>query len=254
MRILVTAGNTQTPIDDVRVITNVFSGRTGTQIAVAARDRGHCVSLLTSHPELVANRPVPPDGSTAEWEVLPYRTFDDLQRRLEQQITTGRYDAVIHCAAVSDYQLAGTFSPSNDTVFDAEHLTWVTRPGGSLPGETPSVVDVTAGKVKSSHRELWLRLVPTPKLVDSIRQPWGFDGVLVKFKLEVGLSDDELLRIAEASRVHSQADLIVANTLAGMRQYAFVGPVEGRYERVDRSELASRLLDQVERIAKEQGR
>ena len=32
MKILVTAGNTQTPIDQVRCITNVFSGRTGARL------------------------------------------------------------------------------------------------------------------------------------------------------------------------------------------------------------------------------
>ena len=38
MKILVTAGNTQVPIDRVRCITNIFSGRTGTRIN-AARNR-----------------------------------------------------------------------------------------------------------------------------------------------------------------------------------------------------------------------
>jgi hypothetical protein len=51
VKILVTAGNTQTDIDRVRCITNVFSGRTGAQIAAEAFERGHAVSLLTSHPE-----------------------------------------------------------------------------------------------------------------------------------------------------------------------------------------------------------
>ncbi len=255
MRILVTAGNTQTPIDEVRVITNVFTGRTGSLIAGAAHDRGHSVSLLTSHPELVAAPSTTPDGSAAGWEVLPYRTFDDLQRLMQRLITNGQYDAVIHCAAVSDYQLAGTFTPSADSNFNPELCTWETRPsGGESPTKPPVLIDVAAGKIKSSHRELWMRLVPTPKLIDSIRQPWGFDGVLVKFKLEVGPTDEQLIQIAEASRTHSQADLMVANTLAGMRDYALLGPLEGLYERIKRPALAGRLLDQVERIAREKRR
>jgi phosphopantothenate-cysteine ligase/phosphopantothenoylcysteine decarboxylase/phosphopantothenate--cysteine ligase len=52
MHILVTAGNTQAPIDDVRCITNIFTGHTGTRIALAAYSRGHSITLLTSHPEL----------------------------------------------------------------------------------------------------------------------------------------------------------------------------------------------------------
>ena len=43
MRILVTAGNTQAPIDRVRCLTNIFSGRTGTRIALEARQHGHTV-------------------------------------------------------------------------------------------------------------------------------------------------------------------------------------------------------------------
>lgn len=110
--------------------------------------------------------------------------------------------------------------------------------------------DVKAGKIKSHHPELWLRLVPTPKLVDSVRQPWGFRGILVKFKLEVGLTDEELLRIAESSRTQSKADLMVANTHTGMQQWAFLGPVDGQYVRLTREELATRLLEQVELLAR----
>jgi phosphopantothenate-cysteine ligase/phosphopantothenoylcysteine decarboxylase/phosphopantothenate--cysteine ligase len=47
MNILVTAGNTQTPIDKVRCLTNIFSGETGARIAIeAARpSRRHSVRL-----------------------------------------------------------------------------------------------------------------------------------------------------------------------------------------------------------------
>lgn len=246
MRILITAGNTQTPIDDVRVITNVFTGRTGTQIALAAQDRGHAVCLLTSHPELVADHVSSPAGPSAAWEVHSYRTFDDLQSLMQRLVTSETFDAIIHCAAVSDYQLAGTYAPDRDTAFNADKGTWKTRSGIA---SQPSLTDATAGKIKSHHPELWLRLVPTPKLIDSIRQPWGFTGVLVKFKLEVGPTDEELLRIAEASRVHSQADLMVANTRSGMQHWAFLGPLDGEYVRLTREELATRLLAEVELLA-----
>lgn len=246
MKILVTAGNTQTPVDEVRVITNVFSGRTGSQIAVAAHDRGHSVTLLTSHPELVTQIPAA-DGSRTTWEVHPYRTFDELQTLMLGQITTGNYDAIIHCAAVSDYQLAGTYAPAPGTRFDAAQRTWVTHERDGDDSLPPSLMDVSAGKVKSNHPELWMRLIPTPKLIDSIRKPWGFAGVLVKFKLEVGPTDDELIRIAEASRTQSHADLMVANTLSGMREYAFLGPIAGQYQRIPRPDLAARLLDEVQR-------
>jgi phosphopantothenate---cysteine ligase (CTP) len=109
-------------------------------------------------------------------------------------------------------------------------------------------VDRAADKVKSSEPELWLRLVRTPKLIDFIRADWGFRGVLVKFKLEVGLTDAQLLEVAEFSRGQSSADLIVANTLEGSTTWAFLGPIDGAYQRVSRGELAARLLDAVEQL------
>ena len=39
MHILITAGNTQMPMDRVRCITNIFSGRTGASIALQAYQR-----------------------------------------------------------------------------------------------------------------------------------------------------------------------------------------------------------------------
>ena len=68
MNILVTAGNTQARIDKVRCLTNIFTGRTGASIAVAAHQRGHRVTLFTSHPEAVTEttgEASPRDGTLA---------------------------------------------------------------------------------------------------------------------------------------------------------------------------------------------
>ena len=86
----------------------------------------------------------------------------------------------------------------------------------------------------------------TPKLIDRFRREWDFQGVLVKFKLEVDVTDALLVEIAEQSRCHSAADLMVANTLEGMQSWAFLGPLSGQYERVPRQELPVRLIEEVE--------
>jgi len=212
MNILVTAGNTQSPIDRVRAISNIFTGRTGAQIAKLAHERGHSVMLLTSHPD--------PEMPHA---VQGYRTFDELEAAMSREISSGRYDAIVHAAAVNDYHVIGTYAKDGDTF-----------------------VDVSAGKIKSHHAELWLRMVPAPKLVDKIRRDWGFTRLLVKFKLEVGVSETELLEIAERSRLHSGADLMVANTLEGMHQWAYVGA--GEYARIPRADLAATLFKRLEQL------
>jgi phosphopantothenoylcysteine synthetase/decarboxylase len=236
MNLLVTAGNTFAMIDRVRCITNVFTGRTGAAIARTAWDRGHRVTLATSHPEATFT-----EGD--RWELRPYRTFEELHEIMADLISAGGLDAVVHCAAVSDYLCAGVFAPAPGTSFDPQTGRW--QSAGPGP---PALVDRAAGKVKSDESELWVRLTRAPKLVDRVRSAWRFKGVLVKFKLEVGLDNDQLLEVAEHSRRHSDADLMVANTLDGAAEYAYIGPVEGRYQRVSRSELATTLLLVVERL------
>ncbi len=221
MRILVTAGNTQVQIDKVRAITNIFTGRTGGRIAVAAHGAGHKVMLLTSHPEVVADIGPVPQGDC--WNLERYRTFDELEELLDRHVQTGGYDAIIHVAAVSDYRSAGVYR-------------W--EPGAA----EPTLMDRSIGKIKSDQPELWLRLVRTPKLIDRMRTDWGFTGILVKFKLEVGMEDPDLLAVAERSRQQSQAELMVANTLEGADAWAYLGPIAGRYQRITRAELPERLL------------
>jgi phosphopantothenoylcysteine synthetase/decarboxylase len=240
MKLLVTAGNTLTPIDRVRAITNIFTGRTGARIALHAHERGHFVVLFTSHPEVVPELCHGPQP-TERWAVVTYRTFDDLRQLMTEIIPGGDLDAVIHCAAVSDYQSAGIYAPAPGTCFRDDGR-WESNEAA------PMLVDRAAEKVKSDEPELWLRLIRTPKLVDFIRTDWKFRGILVKFKLEVGLRDAQLQEIGERSRRQSGADLMVANTIEGADAYAYLGPIDGGYQRILRAELAPRLIQTIEHL------
>lgn len=246
MRILVTAGNTQVPIDKVRCITNIFTGRTGARIALHAHEGGHSVTLLTSYPEVIPALAPGRRFDSEHWRIEPYATFDDLRGLMERKVREGGFEAIIHCAAVSDYQFAGIYAPEPGTQFRSEDGHWV-----GTGNAAPALADRGAGKVKSDEPELWVRLVRAPKLVDFIRDDWQFRGVLVKFKLEVGVSDEQLLEIAERSRRHSNADLMVANTLEGADSWAFLGPLAGRYERLTRAKMPARLLQAVTQLHEE---
>jgi phosphopantothenoylcysteine synthetase/decarboxylase len=228
----------------VRCITNIFSGRTGAQIASLAFDRGHAVTLLTSHPEVIDSLSLRRERTAPEWSVRIYRTFDDLDVAMGEEITGKRFDTVIHAAAVSDYRSAGIFTLAPNTTFNSTELKW------RASVEEPGLVDASLGKVRSSHPELWLRLLPTPKLIDKIRPTWDFQGILVKFKLEVGLSEQVLLEVAERARLHSNADLMVANTLEGMHDWALIGARIDDYQKVPRTDLSRHLLGAVESIAR----
>lgn len=239
MKCLVTAGNTRAMIDQVRCVTNIFSGRTGASIAQELHQRGHDVTVLTSHPETLS------PGAAAQSDkgsltIKSYSTFENLFSMMQEEIKQIHYDAVVHSAAVSDYLSAGVYGLATSTHFDTQLLQWKSDSAAT------SMIDASAGKVKSNHNELWLKFVKAPKIIDQLRSPWGFQGKLVKFKLEVDIQQTDLQAIAEASRLQSKADYMVANTLAYMHQWALVGPIDGRYDQVPRAQLATRLVHLLE--------
>ncbi len=249
MNIVVTAGNTIVPIDRVRCLTNIFTGRTGAGLAVHAHDMGHAVTFLTSQPEIIKKMAPVNIATSKRWSMQRYRTFEDLYQLMSEQAQSAKTDAIIHCAAVSDYLTAGVFAPTPNTTFDARSGLW-----GSMDNELPRMVDRVAGKIKSTEPEMWLRLVRAPKLVDLIRSAWGFRGILVKFKLEADVTEAQLLEIAEKSRVQSEAELMVANTLEGSAEVAYLLRPGHAVEKVDRNDLPARMLAVVEEIAAEKKR
>ena len=98
LKVLITAGGTQEPIDDVRVITNLSTGGTGARIAETLYELGIEVTLLHAH-----GARLPRSGC----KKLSFQSFEDLQQTLKSTLAAGDFDAVIHLAAVSDYSLKG---------------------------------------------------------------------------------------------------------------------------------------------------
>jgi phosphopantothenate-cysteine ligase/phosphopantothenoylcysteine decarboxylase/phosphopantothenate--cysteine ligase len=216
--VLVTAGSTMVSIDKVRAITNIFKGRTGTNIALYFARQGWNVTLITSNPVLLEGKTV--EGLCAE----TFHTYYDLFCAMKRCVCSDvHYDAIIHSAAVSDYRVQGTY------LYDPEG-------GMQLVG--------SKGKISSGFEELYLRLVPTPKIVDLIREHWGYKGYLVKFKLQTMMSDDQLQKVAEESRVHSRADMMVANCLEWSNERAFV-MTEGRNVSVVRANLPEAIMEEM---------
>jgi len=217
LRVLVTAGATQVPIDRVRAITNVFTGRTGTQIAAAiAALPGAEVRLLTSAPHRAQEWGLP-----ASVKVRGYTTFDELRDLMQASIAQERWpSAIVHSAAVSDYLV--------EAVSDGA--------GHALDG---------GGKIDGKHDRLVVTLAKAPKIVDLVRAPWGFTGMLVKFKLTVGRTDAELEAISRASMRHSHANAIVANDLSWATERAMVLVGDQPAEQVPRAGLAQRVAELV---------
>ena len=93
-KVLVTAGGTIEPIDDVRVITNKSSGKMGVAIAEAAKRAGADVLLLRSKTSVRSRL-----GLTE----IVFDTADSLEALMK--IHCPLVDMCIHTAAVSDFQI-----------------------------------------------------------------------------------------------------------------------------------------------------
>ncbi len=198
-KILVTGGSTWVPIDNVRVITNVFGGTTGYRIAIQAASMGADVTLLLG-PHRIEETTVFIDEpvetvlkkmqkyilerekiATAggKLEIVHYDYFQQLMDLMKKYISTKRFHAVIHSSAVADY--------------------------------APTKQD---GKISSGLDELYIKTIPTPKIISHIKN-WDSEIYLVQFKLEVGLSEEDLIAKAVAGIIKNRADLAVANNKAG---------------------------------------
>jgi phosphopantothenoylcysteine synthetase/decarboxylase len=228
LRFLVTAGNTREKIDAVRDWGNIFTGNTGFDIARALAAFGE-VDLLTSNKVHLAQVE---SGLQTKHAVRAsgFGCHAELRGALAAVMARQKFDAIFMTAAVADYKPARVYSV-------------VERKPGAAGEEVWRVRDAQAGKVKSNHKEIAVLGEQTEKLVDLFRKEWRHAGVLFKFKLEVGVSKEDLIRIGQASRVASGAEYLVANTLEmvqGATPGAFILS-EGREEWVSRGELASRL-------------
>ena len=230
-RFLVTAGNTREMIDRVRDWGNVFTGNTGYAIARALSGVGDVHLLTSNRSHLDAVRD---DGGTLR--ASGFVSHADLARELAALTRAHHYDGVFMTAAVADYAPAGVYQI-------------VDRRPAEGGGELWHVRDVSAGKVKSAYDAIAFVGTRTRKLVDLFRTEWGHRGLLVKFKLEVGITTEELVRVGQQSRTGSGADYLVANTLdmvEGDKAGAFLLSDAGQ-EWVPRADLAHRLA----RLARE---
>ena len=94
--ILITAGPTWVPIDKVRVISNIASGRTGILLAQECSKRGARVSLFLG--------PVSSCCLRGSIRLVRFSYFEELKAKIMKELKKRRYDFIVHSAAVSDFR------------------------------------------------------------------------------------------------------------------------------------------------------
>lgn len=173
MRILITTGATREPIDRVRFLSNISTGGTGARIAESLTTRGHSVTVLHGEGAIVPRQ---------IQAVSSFSSTADLDAKLRTLLETGQFDAVIQCAAVSDY-----------------------RPDTAIEG-----------KLTSDASELVVRLVPTPKLLPKLKSHAPNAISVIGFKLTAGAN--ESARAAAVAKLFAAGtvDAVIQNDVSEM--------------------------------------
>jgi len=213
MKILVTAGGTEEPVDGVRRLTNVSTGATGGVLARHFADCGAEVLLL--HAERA------PLG-TVNVERDTFVTFADLEAALRRHLGGRDWDVIVHLAAVSDYSVA------------------------SVEVDGRQVAHGDQGKI-GSGREVVIRLAPNPKLIDDLKT-WSRNPSIkvVGFKLTNEVDPDVRTAQVRALLDRGTTDLVVHNDLSeieGQDHKAAIWTLKGPVARTTKkTELAQALF------------
>jgi phosphopantothenoylcysteine decarboxylase/phosphopantothenate--cysteine ligase len=209
LKILVTAGPTRAPIDEVRHIENRSSGRLGCALAAELDARGAEVALVYG-----PGSAEPPPGVELRRVETPEQMLDAVLR-----LGAERKPAVaVFAAAVLDY----------------------------VPAEP------VRGKIPSGG-ELQLRLRATPKILLEVDR-LGLCWIKVGFKLQAGVSDEELLEQGRALLERAGCAAVVCNHIeqVGPRAHraAVLTPGGARWA-AGRARLVETLCDTLEGLVSE---
>lgn len=216
MKILVTAGPTFENLDRVRRLTNFSTGTLGSELAASLVRQGHEVILLLGHSS-IHQAQAPRDAAIIE----RFSTTADLMDRLRAHASRD-VRALFHAAAVCDFRVGS-----------------VCRRGSQGELEPAS-----AGKFDTSEGSLWIELVPTPKIIERLRD-WFPQACLVGWKYEVdgNLDSAQAKAREQIQRCHTNA--CVLNGPAYGPGFAWV-PAQGDIQHLpDKPRLVSFLARQI---------
>lgn len=110
MKILVTSGGTREKIDDVRVLTNISTGKLGAKIASTLSVCGHNVIYLHTKGAVL-----PGTGC----RLVEIDTVSELKEQMEKLVK--EVDVVVHSMAVSDFG----FTPTNEKLSSKDPMAFI---------------------------------------------------------------------------------------------------------------------------------
>lgn len=203
INVIVTAGGTSEPIDNVRRIANTGTGRLGSLIAeelAADAMVGHIFYVCAKD----SFRPVSEKVVCVEIE-----SVSDLQAAVTELMEKNEIHGIIHSMAVSDYTVRSVTTVeslvdflANDTTNDMKEKI--------LKGMDQTDIRSGGGKLSSQMKSPLLLLEPTPKIISMFRK-MAPQAVIVGFKLLSNVSKEDLLDTAHRLLVKNDCDYVLAN-------------------------------------------
>lgn len=217
MKIIVTAGGTSEPIDNVRKITNFSTGRLGTEIAkafLAEPTTTEVIYIRTPHAQRPAAHPLLTE--------VVVDTIRDLETQLAHFLTSESIHSVIHSMAVSDFRyrqavdheyLIQTLTAALDTDQAQKNTQTIEQTIRQTFATLTENSAAVKGKLRSQSAALWFYLETNPKIIQAIKK-WQPTTQLVGFKLLVDVPEKELIAVAQETLAKNDCRFVVANDLA----------------------------------------
>ena len=209
-RVLVTSGPTRAYVDRIRYFSNTSSGVLGSEIVKALID--HNISVVHIYSQ--GSEP-PKDYNRQLLESHKIITIEDLIDAVKKVAAYGDITAVVHAMAVLDY------------VPDSKLIT----------------------KKKSGEDSWKIRLVRTPKVIEIMRELIP-DAYFVGFKLEAGVTEEELVESACVLLHKYFLDIVIANDLDRVNEKRHEALFVGRENQIlnrlnTKKEIAERLAELI---------
>lgn len=186
LKVAITSGGTREYIDDVRILTNISTGKLGAKIAEKFMSHGHELTCV------LPSSAVRPKGYEQDVNIISVTNVKSVMEVMRDLVP--KVDVVIQCMAIGDF----TFE---------------------LDG--PVKVGSEGTEAFVEHIRKTIRV--NPKVISFYRE-WNPKAVLVGFKFTVGKSNNDLRKIALELKKKNKLDMVFANDKQNMQEHgAHVG-------------------------------
>ena len=192
MNIIITAGGTEEPIDSVRKITNMSTGKLGTVICEQFTSVWDSDYESTNKIFYICNKHSNLPKHSSHTQLILTTDMQSVKDTMDKLLTEHKIDYVVHSMAVSDYKFESAYTENMD------------------------LID-TSTKMQSNNDVVFLKLTKTVKIIDSIKkiQP---STKLISFKLRDSISAEKLISIGQDQLKRTNSSLVIANDVSLIRK------------------------------------